>query len=292
MKGIIFILVFLIISCNENSKNSKRLYDAVQGDWLYHNYQTNFFLSVNDSLLFNGEHIKNFEKFIIVRDTIKLTESKYFFHFSKVSPKYLRITNKEGKEIPLFVSSKIFNNTGILFKGVEIRFFQDYKGLLDWGIIIDKEKKCFIKINYTKSNKYINNPFADFEIGNYKSSFNESDFNFYQKKFQNVPLDSLQNLYVSPNFSYGGSCVGPIDIGIVFIDLYYSYTNDSSIRTKRIICKGYDSIPPYLGIFINYLNKIDNFVKFKRDTVLSPQFKFYSQEFIESNEDIFHTYKK
>ncbi len=295
MKKIISLFLLLIVSCNNEPSMSDKVYSGIQGDWFYHNTSTPYFLSIKDSLLFRGEHIDSFETFRIKNDTINLINSKVRYCFSKITPKYLKIIDKNsGKEIPVFISSEIFRDEMITLRGLEIRFRTDYRGLLDWGIIIDEDFNCFIKIKLTKKSPYIKNPF-NLSQGVYKCEFNELDFEFFQNKVRNVPLDSLKTSYHSDHFGYhsGDFCFnGNYDRAIIFLDIHYSFLKSTEIKTKSIIAKGYEGIPPFLGVFINYLNKISSFVKFSGDTTSFNEFKFYSENFVNKHRDIFSPFEK
>lgn len=287
-----FLILVLIASCNNELNLSDKVYSDIQGDWLYTNSSSPQFFSIKDSLVFWGEHIDSFKTFRMKNDTLDVINSDIDFHFSKITNKFLKnIDKKSGEEIPVLITSNIYRDDMITLRGLEVRFKNDFRGLLDWGMVIDEDYNCFIKIEFTRRYAYIKNPF-DVSKGIYKYEFNKSDFEFIQNKLRNVPFDKLKNRYISDRFGYGGGCIiDGYDQAIIFLEIKYSFLNSTEIKTKRIFAKGFEGIPAYLGVFINYLNKINTFAKISDDKTTFDNFIFYSDEFTNNNRGEFFPYE-
>lgn len=251
-----FLILFPIIlfSCSDNE--SDILYRKLQGDWIYHNVETNSFISFKDSLFFGWEYYNEFKPYFIYDKVINIPSYQTTFNFSRVTDKYLWILDEETKkENPIFYNTNIFHNNEIKLKNIEIRFHNFWhRGLVDWAIYIEDNQDCYLKIKNTSYNKKIENPIS-FEEANYFTKLTKSEFEFYENKFRNIPISKVESEYFS-KFEYDN---GKIDFSSSF-----SIVSDSKIRHLNFTSHGFEGLPSFLAVFVIHLNKVHDFIKFDK----------------------------
>jgi len=269
--SLILIVLSLTFSCFDN--NQEKIYQKLQGDWLYNDiYNSNQFISFRNKKFFAWDYQNEFSSFYLTKDSIIVPFYNFRLKYLKVTDKYIWI-NDNGKEFPLLFNTNIFCNKDIKLKSIEIRFINFWhRGLLDWGLYFDENLNCFLKVERTYKSKQIENPLP-YEKGNYFARLTPATFEFYQNKFRNLPLELIDDLYKSEDYDPDGSCVKHDDFFVEF-NSSYSFTNSDKKREVHFVSQGMNNIPGFLNVLILHLNKIHDFVSFSSTNNLF-DFKYY-----------------
>lgn len=264
----LFLIIFALVSCNRD--NNDTLYKKLQGDWLYNNVENStYFISIRDSLFFGWELYNDYERFYIHEDTLKIPSYESYFVLSRVTDKYIWIKDaKYEKDLPIFYKTDKFYNSNIILNNLEIRFVNYwYRGLTDWSLHINRDKECFLKVCFTKKNRKIKNPLP-YTKGNYFINLKEREFNLLQDKLRKVPLERIDDKYISENYELYNFCT-------VLCEIKYNLKNSKDVKTLKFIAQGDNIIPNYLGVFVNYLNKLPALINFKESEEVD-KFKLHS----------------
>jgi hypothetical protein len=282
MMGLSLVLLISLISCREN--NSERILKTLQGDWIS-TVEDKYFISFRDSTYFNGDQYEEFEQLIFRNDSIFTDNGYLYLSDARITARYLWGYNEElKKEIPSLKNTRIYQDENIKLKSLEVRFVNFWlRGLTDWALYLNEDLDCFLKVENTNINKRINNPLP-YPEGLYYSKISPSDFEFFQEKFQNIPLSKVKKEYRSEDYSTGSSCVGPFDRTQLLFKCRFGFKDRDEIKTLFFHVRGFrHALPGHLSALIFHLNKIHDFINFGVTDKLHP-FEFYSPDY----KDYFH----
>jgi hypothetical protein len=263
------------MSCGEDKTD--KIINKLQGDWISITYD-NHFISFRDSLCFWPEHYTDFMQYFIKNDTILVPARNIKFNFLRITDKYIwGIEN--GKEIPLFINTRSYHLSNLKLISLEIRFHYFWqKGLYDWALYIDDNLDCFMKVDSVlQKHRRIKNPLP-YPKGLYYTKLSLPEFEFYQDKFRNIPINKIKQEYISDNYSNYSRWMFT-DRTAVFLECKYRIEGNNDIKKVNVIVKGFEGAPGILGAFMIHLNKIHSYIKFS-ETTKTHDFKFYQSEYI------------
>lgn len=273
------IIIFLVCSACKEKNNNEIWRSKLQGDWIAKSNEYDF-LSVKDSLVYKPfyDYEKNYQIYRISNDSLIIPKYKQSFYLNSVSKKYIWTKDSDGDQAyPLFINSNIFHNDNISIKSLQVRFINQFNhGLVDWLIYFDEELNCYMDVNSVLIHYSTKNPLL-YSKGLYYTRLSESEFEYYESKYKNIPLTKIRSEYISDNYFPGITCFGT-DPTALFFECEYTVNNINKTNHLKFIIKGTRGMPNYLNVFIFHLFKMCNDLDFKRAEKYR-YFKLYSSEY-------------